>query len=468
MKQNVLEQFKGKNVLLLQGPFGFFFYNFAKDLRAAGATVHKINFNGGDLFFYPRGGTRFSDRMENWPAFFSDFAKKHDIDTVFIYGDCRPIHQIPEAREDLDTYVFEEGYIRPDYITLEKYGVNGHSKIPRDPEFYREHVAAEQVATQKVNNSFPSLVRYAFTYHTFSFFLWPLFTRYRHHRRLDIFEGLYWIRSLFRKFKYAYKERKVIERLIAWSSKKYFLLPLQVFNDSQINVHSDFESIHEFMENCIASFARHAPADTLLVLKHHPMDRAYTDYTKFLRRMAKKYGLEDRLVYVHDLHLPMLLQHARGVVMINSTVGISSLHHGTPTKTCGDAIYDMEGLTYQGSLDDFWNDAEDFKVDRDLYLSFVSYIVNKTQLNGSFYKKLEDVNTHSGIVLSRNEAIDNEYHPASDDAATNVVNLGEAIASYEEDDPDAAVTDNATPQKTVHESKTAGQGRKALLERGSG
>src|SRR5690606_41253756 len=37
---------------------------------------------------------------------------------------------------NVEVGVFEEGYMRPDYLTLDEGGVNGHSKIPKNPEFY--------------------------------------------------------------------------------------------------------------------------------------------------------------------------------------------------------------------------------------------------------------------------------------------------------------------------------------------
>ena len=159
-----------------------------------------------------------------------------------------------------------------------------------------------------------------------------------------------------------------------------------------------------FLRYCLNSFAKNAPPGTLLVIKHHPMDRAYSDYTKFLNRVSRRLGIEDRVVYVHDQHLPMLLQHARGVVVINSTVGLSCLYHSTPLKICGKAVYDMEGLTYQGDLDTFWNDAESTKVDQDLYLRFLHYTIGTTQLNGSFYKRLLDESSVTGVALERDIA----------------------------------------------------------------
>ena len=41
--------FRGRNILMLQGPVGPFFARLAKDLQWAGAKVHKVNFNGSIL-----------------------------------------------------------------------------------------------------------------------------------------------------------------------------------------------------------------------------------------------------------------------------------------------------------------------------------------------------------------------------------------------------------------------------------
>ena len=64
-----LDSFKGKRVLLLQSPVGPFFWRLARDLRWAGAQVCKINFNGGDLLFYPFGAINFTGSQDEWPEF---------------------------------------------------------------------------------------------------------------------------------------------------------------------------------------------------------------------------------------------------------------------------------------------------------------------------------------------------------------------------------------------------------------
>jgi capsular polysaccharide export protein len=106
---------------------------------AGAASVHKVNFNGGDQFFYARGAIRYRGTMEAWPSALSRLMSELQIDTVFLFGDCREIHRPVQAiarERGAEVWVFEEGYVRPDFVTLERSGVNNHSPAPRDPAFY--------------------------------------------------------------------------------------------------------------------------------------------------------------------------------------------------------------------------------------------------------------------------------------------------------------------------------------------
>jgi capsular polysaccharide export protein len=124
----------------------------------------------------------------------------------------------------------------------------------------------------------------------------------------------------------------------------------------------------------------------MLVIKHHPLDRGYHDYATLLAQLARVHGLKDRLIYIHDQHLPSLFDHMLGAVVINSTVGFSAVSHGAPVKTCGLAIYDIPGLTFQGSLDAFWSEAGTFRPDPQLFMRFRAFVIDHTQINCSFYK----------------------------------------------------------------------------------
>jgi capsular polysaccharide export protein len=397
-----LGAFKGRRVLLLQGPLGPFFRRLANELNEAGATVKKINFNGGDFAFYPFNAENFRGDASQWPRYLEQYLKKENIDLVLLFGDCRDLHQAAHeiaTRHNIDVGVFEEGYVRPDHVTLELYGVNGHSQISRDANFY---LAPEQtissVQSYQVGNTFRFAAMWAMMYYTASTLFKPFFSKYKHHRPLGILEGLPWVRGAWRKYKYAIKERHVQKQLTGERSKHYYLVPLQVYNDAQVQVHSDFDSIKLFISEVMTSFAENSPKDTYLVIKQHPMDRAYRDYALYISRLAEKFSIADRVQYIHDQHLPSLLEHARGVVVINSTVGLSALHHGAPLKVCGNAIYDMAGLTYQGQLNDFWHDAQHYYINEALYLNYLNYLIRNTQLNGSFYRRLKLTHSSTGLV----------------------------------------------------------------------
>lgn len=397
-----LESFEDKNIVLLQGPVGPFFKRLSFDLQQSGAIVHKINFNGGDWFFSSN-AINFTGTFEEWGDFFIDFIDQYRIDTVLLFGDCRAYHRVAHAIADkkgLEIGVFEEGYVRPDYITFEEFGVNGHSKLPRDPHFYASLAASEFAVPEvvPVKYVFWHTAWYAFLYYLWSALLFPFFKRYQHHRSLAPWEVLFWIRSAWRKQWYGVREAGICNDLTTRYSKQYYLSPLQIATDAQVTQHSQFDSIEHFIRKIITSFALHAPAETLLVIKHHPLDRGYRDYAKLIKQVSQEHAMSERVYYIHDIHLPTLLEHARGAVMINSTVGLSAIHHNTPLKVCGTAIYDVDGLTYKGTLDDFWADAENFKINHDLYTRFKKYLISKSQINGNFYRRLKNSHLQSGII----------------------------------------------------------------------
>jgi capsular polysaccharide export protein len=392
MDRQVWNSFAGRHVLLLQGPVGPFFGRVAEAMREAGAaSVHKINFSGGDWLFYRQRALNFTGTLAQWPGFLARYLEENRIDVLVLFGDCRPVHAAAiavAAQRGLTYWVFEEGYIRPNYVTFERHGVNGFSGLPTDPAHYAALPASTAPPEQEVGTTFGLAAKWAMLYYTASTLAKPWFRHRVHHRSLNMLEGLVWVRSYWRKLHYQSRQASLLPRLTGRWSKKFFLVGLQTAGDSQVLTHSGFESVVHFIEEVVSSFAANAPPDTWLVVKHHPMDRGYHDYSGLLDKLGGELGISARLKYVHDLNLPTLLTHARGVIVINSTVGLSALHHQTPTITLGKAIYNLPGLTFQGGLRRFWAEAPSQSPDLALYWKFRNFVVDHTQLNGSFYKPL--------------------------------------------------------------------------------
>ncbi|EDO8929396.1 capsule biosynthesis protein [Campylobacter coli] len=382
----IKKEFSGKTVLLLQGPVGTFFHRLAIKMEKNKTKVLKLNFNGGDFFFYPNGKRCKCDEkdLEN---FYESFFKEKKIDAIVMYNDCRLIHAkaIKVAKGlGIGIWIFEEGYLRPYCITFEKDGVNANSSLPRDKNFYLSCNILTKESIKEIPGGFKFMAFSAFLYWLFSFLLAPFFNNKLHHRTLFPFEFLFWFRSLYRKYLYKLTEKKLNQKIYSLE-KKYFLAILQVYNDTQIKHHYK-KSIEEFIEELILSFANHARAKSYLVFKHHPMDRGYRNYSKLINELSQKYHVEGRILYVHDTYLPTLLKNALGCITINSTVGLSAILEGCPTKVCGNAFYDFEGLAYPKKLQFFWREAHAYKPNPSLVLNFKNYLLNTNQFNGNFYK----------------------------------------------------------------------------------
>jgi len=202
MIERGISVFRGERVLLLQGPVGPFFRRLADDLALAGAQVFKINFNGGDWLFYPGGAFNYRGRMEDWPQYFEALLDQLNVEVVMLFGDCRPIHKLAHEiahRRGLKIGVFEEGYIRPDYVTLEQFGVNYHSRIPRKASYYMNIPIHKIDRPIPLGNTYWYAVLWAVLYYFAAGLLKPLFRHYVHHRPLTWMEFFPWVRSVWRK-----------------------------------------------------------------------------------------------------------------------------------------------------------------------------------------------------------------------------------------------------------------------------
>jgi len=144
-----------------------------------------------------------------------------------------------------------------------------------------------------------------------------------------------------------------------------------------------FDSVKESIRYTVESFATHANKNDALLIKHHPQSRGFSHYGKYIKTLTQQLSISDRVLYIHQAHLPSLYPQCKGVVTVNSTVGLSAILHYLPTITLGKAIYNIPELTFQGKLDNFWQ--SDFAVNEDLFVKFQSYLQQKTQLAGDFY-----------------------------------------------------------------------------------
>lgn len=381
----------GRTILFLMGPTTSFWRKLAGAFESRGARVVKVCFGMGDwLFWRPHPAVHYRGRLCRWRGFLEALIDREGITDILYYADRQPYHLVASevARErGIPAMTVENGYLRPDWITLERGGMGVYSHFPDSPDTIR--ALAENLPPPDLDVRFPhgfwtEMVHEA-AFHLFNYswrIFYPFYTSGKYYDPLlEILIGL--PRLLGRDAREA-EARRTIKQLTT-SPEPYFACALQLQGDYQIRANSPYSHIAEMIDEVIASFARTAAPDARLVFKQHPHDNNRENWAGSIQKSAARSGVAGRVFSIDGGDLGALLKKAKGCVMINSTVGLFSLRFRCPIKILGIAIYDMPGLTHQGPLDGFWQAPA--PVDSALVDDFVKVLASTIQVKGSFYHR---------------------------------------------------------------------------------
>ena len=377
-----------RHFLFLQGSGGRFFAQLSKQLETATSTTSRINVCAGDYFMWRRRGnsTNYRGSYENWHDFLQSYITANGVTDIVLFSDSRPYHRVAKivAKQlDVNLFVFENGYLRPDWITLELGGVNGNSSFPRTRAKIEQMPAPPETDYDGMNKptrlqSYWPDVKFHFANTLFA----PMFPFYRRHRTaLPLWEmighGVKWTSWSWKRYR-SYKDLAALWR----SRKPYYLFALQLEHDYQLIEHSPFESMRQATDRVLESFAAHAPDDSVLLVKNHPLDNNLVSRRSEIESLAGKHGVADRVVYIDMGPNPKILDHAKGMITVNSTLGTSALIHKVPVCAMGRAVYDVEGLTHQLGLDAFWQNAT--PPDSVFFAHFRRALIASCQIRGRF------------------------------------------------------------------------------------
>ncbi len=396
-----------REVLLLQSLMGPFFRRVGLRLRRDGYGVHKVHFNGGDrLFWRQPGGIDYRGSLADWPDALARIIAAQDITDVLLFGDCRPMHREAIALCDrlaIPVHVFEEGYLRPDWVTLELGGVNGHSSLPRDPMTYVAEAARLPPAPQHdaVPSSFRRRAFEGVAYNAADLLTRWYYPHWTNHRPWHpVTEGFGWLRRLSRRRQAAERTVATLSALAA-SGAAYMLFPLQLDADAQVRLHSPFRSVADAVRRVITSFARHASPSLHLVIKEHPLDNGLNDWRALVLAEARTHGVADRVSLIEGGDIALIVRGARGLITINSTTGTLAIAVGVPVITLGHAVYNIDGITSQGPLDAFWSDPGE--PDAAIFAAFRRVLIERCLVAGGFFSEAALDKVVSG-ALARLEA----------------------------------------------------------------
>ncbi|MDT8855326.1 capsule biosynthesis protein CapA [Paracoccaceae bacterium Fryx2] len=380
-----------RRFLFLQGPHGPFFHRLGRMLAQSGAQVWRVGFNRGDRAFWTSGRyIPFRGTPDLWPETLAALLADHRITDIVLYGDTRPLHAhaVAIARAaGITVHVFEEGYLRPHWVTYERGGANGHSRL------MTLSVADMQAALAHSDMDLPDAparwgdmrqhMFWGALYHWFVLAGFWDYRAYRPHRALTVWqEFLLHCRRLLllpvhrlRRFAATFRIRH--------GGFPYHLVLLQLEHDSSFRTHSPFASMTDFLQLCVESFARGASPHHHLVFKAHPLEDGRVPVAREIRRLAREHGLTGRVHFVQGGKLAALLNHARSAVTVNSTAGQQVLWRGLPLKSLGASVYGKPEFVSAQPLAEFF--ARPTRPDSRAYRDYRHYLLETSQVPGGFY-----------------------------------------------------------------------------------
>ena len=381
-----------RRFLFLQGPHGPFFHRLGKMLRAAGAQVWRVGFNRGDRAFWPSGDSFIPYRgtIADWPTALTAMIADKSITDIVLYGDTRPLHAtaVLAARDaGLTVHVFEEGYLRPYWITYERGGANGHSRL------MQLAVPQMQKALEQLDMELPDAparwgdmrqhMFWGALYHWFVLMGFWDFRNFRPHRALTVRQefGLYLKRLVLLPF---HRWGRIAATFrIKHGGFPYHLVLLQLEHDASFQMHSPFKTMTEFLDVVMDGFAKGAAPHHHIVFKAHPLEDGRVPVAREIRRLAAQHGVTARVHFVRGGKLAALLNHARSAITVNSTAGQQVLWRGLPLKTFGAAVYAKPEFVSTQSLPDFFNQPT--RPDSRAYRDYRHYLLETSQVPGGFY-----------------------------------------------------------------------------------
>lgn len=378
--------------LLLQGPHGPFFAELAARLRGSGHHVSRVAFNEGDVREWPDARTlhRYADAPRDFAPWLAALCEALGISDVLLYGDHRWMHRdaadIARA-QGLRLHYLEEGYLRPHWITYERDGVNGTSRLMSlTPESILAHAQALAPRDRPAPDQWGAMGSH----------LWH---GLRYHRAAAAgarrWGGPYPTRAIPLRDECSHAlralldlplralRRRLAQGALLRAGAPYHVALLQLGHDASVQAHSSYSCMAGFMEDVARGFASGAPAHHHLVFKMHPFEDGRERLSQVARRLARDHGLTGRMHVLEGERLAVLLDGATSAVTINSTAAQQALWRGLPVRASGRAIYGKPGLVSSQGMAEFFAGPD--PTDMELYRAFRRLLLATSQIKGGFY-----------------------------------------------------------------------------------
>lgn len=158
----------------------------------------------------------------------------------------------------------------------------------------------------------------------------------------------------------------------------YVFVPFQVPSDMQVTVQSPWVRSMEAFVELVHAMAEALPGERF-VIKEHP---------SFKRSVRGHLPPHERVIFANGNDTAALIEGARAVVTLNSTVGLESLLIGRPVITLGRACYNVEGLVLHADGPDALaaalEQSRNWRPDETLRRQFLGYLWSHYLVHGSY------------------------------------------------------------------------------------
>lgn len=158
------------------------------------------------------------------------------------------------------------------------------------------------------------------------------------------------------------------------AQERYLFVPLQVPNDSQITLFSGWVRSVENMLSILAAASAHLPDGWHIRIKEHPSAKI-----SLADPLARAVAASDgRLIIDNQTDTFEQVRQSRGVITINSSVGLQAFFYDRPVITLGEAFFAMPGLVVPcdgpEALATTLTQAESLTFDEALRAAFMNYL----------------------------------------------------------------------------------------------
>jgi capsular polysaccharide export protein len=415
----------------------------ANQLSDFGHQCFSINLSAGDAIFgVSDNAVNFDARLDEWPDFIRHYIAEHGITDIVLLGEQRTYHRVAiqiAKEKGINIFVTDFGYLRPDWVIFERDGMNAESRFPRNAAAIFQLAEGLPAAdrTLQYQDSFFKQATWDMAFHL-SQVCWPY--RFPHYQRHTLSHPILnycgiGFRLLCAPIARRHAKRVLAKFLVArdaaanTTQKKFFVFAMQTEDDFSIRAYSHYPDLITPMNEAIASFAAHAKADAALIFKIHPLDPGLKRWRSHIRKMAHLAGVGERVHFIDGGDLDQMLLQSAGLVTVNSTVGIRAIELGCPLIALGQAVYRVDGLTFEAGdsthsrLDRFWQEAS--PPDAKLADAFMRSIAATLHVRGAYYN-------HAGIEAAA-EAMAYRLHHDLVNAPLVAVNRGERLTLKKQD-----------------------------------